>query len=70
MILSLFKYGDIIYSGTSCNNLRKIDRLFYRGLCICIGSQHNYRELELCTECKQVEATTRKRAMVRGQDGP
>ena len=52
LILALFEYGDIMYSGTSCKNLRKIDRLFYRGLRICIGSQHNYRELELCTECK------------------
>ena len=32
MILSLMEYGDIIFTGTSTNNLLKVDRLFYRGL--------------------------------------
>ena len=42
------------------NNLRKIYRLFYRGLRICIGSHHNYRELELCTECKIAPLSNRR----------
>ena len=32
MILSLIEYGDVIYSGTSQENIKKIDRLFYTGL--------------------------------------
>ena len=52
MILALFEYGDIIYSGTSSDNLKKIDRLFYRGLRICTGTQMKYSEYEVCKECK------------------
>ena len=52
MILALFEYGDIIYSGTSCENLKKIDKLFYRGLRICTGSQIAYNKFELCNTCK------------------
>ena len=52
MILALFEYGDIIYSGTSSDNLKKIDRLFYRGLPICTGTQIKYSEYEECKECK------------------
>ena len=37
MVLSVIEYGDIIYSGTSECNLNKIDKLFYRGLRICMG---------------------------------
>ena len=37
MVLSVIEYGDIIYAGTSVGNLDKLDRLFYRGLRICLG---------------------------------
>ena len=37
--LSLIEYGDVIYSGTSQENIKKIDRLFYRGLCIYVQAQ-------------------------------
>ena len=36
MILSLIEYCDIIYAGTMRSNLNDIDRLFYRGLRICM----------------------------------
>ena len=52
MILSLFEYGDIIFSGTSCLNLNKIDRLFYRGLRICLDFNYTLSKDELCRECK------------------
>ena len=51
MILSLIEYGDVIYSGTSCENLNKLDRLFYRGLRICTGVDNRYNEQELRREC-------------------
>ena len=60
MILSIFEYGDIIYSGTSNDNLRKLDRLFFRGLRTCIGSQYGYSELELCRECSIASLTHRR----------
>ena len=51
MILSLIEYGDVIYSGTSCENLKKLDTLFYRGLRICTGVDNRYNEQELRREC-------------------
>ena len=62
MILSLFEYGDILYSGTSCENLKKLDRLFYRGLRTCIGPQHAYNERELCFECRVASLEDRRRS--------
>ena len=51
MVLSVIEYGDIIYSGTSTGNLNKIDRLFYRGLRICMSNDIIYTKEELCSEC-------------------
>ena len=51
MVLSIIEYGDIIYAGSSHGNLRKIDKLFYRGLRICIGPNRHLSENELCNEC-------------------
>ena len=51
MVLSVIEYGDTIYSGTSEGNLNKIDKLFYRGLRICMGQDLVLNKEELCTEC-------------------
>ena len=51
MVLSLFEYGDIVFAGTSQENLKKIDRLFYRGLRICLNFNYNVTKEELCDEC-------------------
>ena len=51
MILSLIEYGDIIYAGTSQNNLTKIGNLFYRGLRICDNSNNKMSKEILCNEC-------------------
>ena len=51
MILSVLEYGDTVYSGTSSENLVKLDRLFYRGLRICIGRNDVYDKNDLCKDC-------------------
>ena len=51
MILSLLEYGDIVFSGTSCDNLNKIDRLFYRGLRICLNFDFTLSKDNVCKEC-------------------
>ena len=60
MILSSFEYGDFIYAGTTCENLRKLDGLFYRGLRTCIGTQYVYREHDLCRECRVASLADRR----------
>ena len=52
MVLSILEYGNIIYSGTSMNNLDKLDKLFYRGLRICVSSNNNRNKNQLCHDCK------------------
>ena len=49
--ISLFEYGDVIFSGTSITNLSKIDRLFYRGLRICLNFNYVLSKEDLCDEC-------------------
>ena len=51
MVLSLIEYGDIIYQGTSCKNLDKLDKLFYRGLRICDNSNIRITKNVLYTDC-------------------
>ena len=51
MILSILKYGDIIFTGTSLQNLNKIDRLFYRGLRICLNFNFTMSKDDVCDEC-------------------
>ena len=51
MVLSVIEYSDIIYTGKSMGNLDKIDKLFYRGLRICMGNDIKYNKEELCSEC-------------------
>ena len=48
MILSLIEYGDIIYAGTSQNNLSKLAKLFYRGLRICDNTNVKIDKEILC----------------------
>ena len=50
MILSLLEYGDTVFSGTSCKNLDKIDRLFYRGLRICLNLNVTLSKEDVCKE--------------------
>ena len=60
MVLSVIEYGDIIYSGTSTGNLGKIDKLFYRGLRICMGNDIIYTKEDLCSECKITTLSKRR----------
>ena len=60
MVLSVLEYGDTIYSGTSINNLNKIDKLFYRGLRICTGNDVYHSKEELCNECKLASLAKRR----------
>ena len=52
MVLSLIKYCDIIYAGSSQGNLLKIDNLFYRGLRICNNNQAYFTKQDLISNCK------------------
>ena len=52
MVLTVMEYGDIVYSGTAACNLNKIDKLFYRGLRICLGNEIIYSKNDLCAECR------------------
>ena len=52
MVLSILEYGNIIYSGTSLNNLDKLDKLFYRGLRICDSNNNNRNKNQLCQDCR------------------
>ena len=60
MILPIMEYGDIIFTGTSANNLYKIDRLFYRGLRICMNYNFKTSKEELCIDCKIKPLTDRR----------
>ena len=51
MILFLLEYGDVIFSGTSVRNLSSIDRLFYRGLRICLNFNFTLSKEDVCNEC-------------------
>ena len=51
MIFSLIEYGDSIYAGTAMANLDKLDRLFYRGLRICDGTNTMVSKNILCNDC-------------------
>ena len=60
MVLSVIKYGDVIYSGTSIGNLGKMDELFYRGLRICMGNDIIYTKDDLYSECKITKLSRRR----------
>ena len=47
----MIEYGDIIYEGTSQDNLNKVNKLFYRGLRICDNSNNRISKNNLCNEC-------------------
>ena len=51
MILSLIEYGNIVYAGTTYSNLDKLDKLFYRGLRICDGTNTMMSKALLRKEC-------------------
>ena len=51
MILSLLEYGDVIFAGTSARNINSIDRLFYRGLRICLNFNFTLSKDKVCNEC-------------------
>ena len=60
MILSLIEYGNTIYAGTSIKNLDKLDKLFYRGLRICDGSNTMVSRLKLRTDCHVDKLSVRR----------
>ena len=51
MILSLIEYGNIVYAGTTNKNLDKLDKLFYRGLRICDGTNARISNMQLRNDC-------------------
>ena len=51
MILSLIEYGDIVHNGTSQLNLNNIEKLFYRGLRICLNTHNCMTKDELLRTC-------------------
>ena len=61
MILSLIEYGDIIYNGTSESNLNDIEKLFYRGLRICVNANNYITKTNLCLSCKIATLDLRQR---------
>ena len=52
MVLSVIEYCDIVYAGTTQTNLSKIDRLFYRGLRICLDYNNTKTDKVLCSDCR------------------
>ena len=60
MITPLIDYGDIIYSGTSANNLDKLQSLQNRGLRVCTN-ENNYLSADLLHQrCKIPDLNTRR----------
>ena len=62
MVLSVIEYCDIVYEGTCQTNLSKLDKLFYRGLRICIDSDTKISRKVLCGECKVAPLQDRRKA--------
>ena len=60
MILSLIEYGNTVYAGTSNKNLDKLDKLFYRGLRICDGTNTMVSRLQLRNDCHIDELSVRR----------
>ena len=61
MILSIMEYGDIIYTGATDGNLQKIDKLFYRGLRICLNYNYKAEREQLCLDCNVKSLEVRRR---------
>ena len=62
LITAVMEYGDIIFAGTSAKNLSNIDKLFFRGLSICMGYNDIgllSREL-LCRGCNIAQLAERR----------
>ena len=62
MILSLIEYCDIVYAGTSQLNLNNIDKLFYKGLKICLYTNNQISREILCKDCKIAPLVDRRLA--------
>ena len=52
IILSLFEYGSIIYRGTSVGNLLKLNRLYFRGLRICLNANNREHKNLILQNCQ------------------
>ena len=52
MIIPLFDYGDVIYTGTSDKNLSNLQKLQNRGLRICLNNQIYVSRIQLHQSCK------------------
>ena len=58
MVLSVIEYCDIVYARSSQTNLTKIDKLFYRGLCL--DYNNTLSRKILCNECTVAPLTNRR----------
>ena len=65
MIAPVMDYGDIIYAGTSCENLDKLQKLQNRGLRICINESHYIPVILLHQRCTFPKLATRRTANIR-----
>ena len=62
MVLSIFEYCDIVYAGTTQSNLADIDKLFYRGLRICISANNTVARKDVCKDCMVAPLDKRRKA--------
>ena len=60
MVLSVIEYCDIVYAGSSQTNLTKIDKLFYKGLRICLDYNNTLSRKILCNECTVAPLANRR----------
>ena len=59
MILSLIEYGDIVHNGALQLNLNNIEKLFYRGLRICLNTNNYTTREELLHACNIASLSNR-----------
>ena len=64
MVLSLLEYCDILYAGTTQKNLCDVDKLFYRGLRICMYTNNHATRKTLCKDCKIASLDKRRMAHI------
>ena len=62
MVLSVIEYCDIVYAGTTQTNLSAIDKLFYRGLRICLNYNNMISRKLLCNQCMVAPLKDRRNA--------
>ena len=65
MVVPLFDYGDIIYSGTNDKNLFRLQKLQNRGLRICINTQEYMSRVQLHQCCMVFPLKSRRKVNLR-----